>query len=323
MTKKFAVFAVLAWSALAFGPAQSQTYPTMPIRLIVPTSPGGGYDLMGRLMSEKLSAELGQPWVVDNRTGAGGLVGTQAAAVAAPDGYTLVMGGQSNIAFSPGLYEKLPYNPATDFMPVAIVCSFSYTLVARKDLPATNLKELIALARAKPDKLTIATAGPGTGQHVAAAMLAQLANVKLLEVPYKGAQPAYTDIFGGRVDLFFDNTTTVRPILEGNRLKALAVSSATRDPAVPQVPTGQEAGLTGLVLESWIGILAPAKTPKATIDRLRAATARVMQSPEMRNRVESLGFKVTTMTPSETEHFVKAEIEKWPPLLRRMGIKAD
>lgn len=323
MSKKFAIYAALAWSALAIGPALAQAYPTMPIRLIVPTAPGGGYDLMGRLLAEKLSAELGQPWVVENRTGAGALVGTQAAAAAPPDGYTLVMGGLSNIAFSPGLYEKLPYNPSTDFVPVAIVCSFSYTLVARKDLPATNLKELVELARAKPDALTIATAGPGTGQHVAAALLAQLANVKLLEVPYKGAQPAYTDLFGGRVDLFFDNTTTVRPILEGNRLKALAISSRTRDPALPQVPTGQEAGMPGLVLESWIGIFAPAKTPKAAIERLRTATARVMQSPEMRNRVESLGFKVTTMTPSETERFVKAEIEKWPPLLRRLGIKAD
>lgn len=318
------VQAALACAALVTGPAAlAQTYPTKPIRLIVPTAPGGGYDLMGRLLSEKLSAELGQPWVVENRTGAGSVIGTQAAAVATPDGYTLVMGGLANIAFSPGLYDKLPYNPSTDFVPVAVVSSFSYTLLARKDLPVTNLRELIELARAKPDGLTIATAGTGTGQHVAAAMLAQLANVKLLQVPYKGAQPAYTDLFGGRVDLFFDNTATVRPIIEGNRAKALVISSKGRDPALPNVPTGQEAGLPELVLESWIGILAPAKTPKAVIDRLRVATAQVMQAPEMRNRVESLGFRVMTMTPAETERFVKAEIEKWPPFLRRSGIKAD
>ncbi len=319
-----ATHAILACAALTSGPAAlAQSYPNKPIRLIVPTAPGGGYDIMGRLLADKLSAELGQPWVVENRVGSGSVVGTQMASVAAPDGYTLVMGGLPNIAFSPALYDKLPYNPSTDLMPVAVVSSFSYTLVARKDLPATNLREVIEMARAKPDTLSIATAGTGTGQHVAAALLAQLANVKLLQVPYKGAQPAYTDLFGGRVDLFFDNTATVRPIIESDRAKALVVSSANRDPALPNVPTGKESGQPGLVLESWIGIFAPAKTPKAMIDRLRAATDQVMQAPEMRKRVESLGFRVMTMTPAETEQFVKAEIEKWPPFLRRSGIKAD
>jgi tripartite-type tricarboxylate transporter receptor subunit TctC len=310
-------------AAFAFGPAMAQTYPAKPIRVIVPSAPGGGYDTIGRLLSDRLAAELGQPVVVENRSGSGTIVGTQAVATAPADGYTLLMGGLANIAFNPGLYDKLPYNSSTDFVPVALVGSFSYTLVGRKDLPQSTLREVIDFAKANPGKLTIATAGSGTGQHVAAALFKSLARVDILEVPYKGAQPAYIDIFGGRVDLFFDNTSTVRPFLEGGRVKAIVTSNSGRDPLVPQVPSGREAGLPGMVLESWIGLFAPAHTPKPVIEKLRAAVTQVMQTSDLRKRLETSGVRPITMTPGETERFVKAETEKWPQFLRQAGIKAE
>lgn len=317
------LLATLASAILGGAPAVAQTYPTKPIRVIVPSAPGGGYDLVGRLIADTLTAELGQALVIENRTGSGTVIGTQAAAVAPPDGYTLLIGGLANIAFNPGLYAKLPYNPTTDFVPVAMIGTFSYTLIARKDLPQSSLGDVIAFARANPGKLSIATAGTGTGQHVAAALLKKMANIDILEVPYKGAQLAYTDIFGGRVDLFFDNTATVRPFLEGGRAKPIVTSNGGRDPLLPNVPSGKEAGLPTLVLESWIGIFAPAKTPQPVVDRLRAAVSKIMHSPEVRSRLETVGVRPLTMTPGETERFVKAEIEKWPQVIRQAGIKAD
>jgi tripartite-type tricarboxylate transporter receptor subunit TctC len=313
---------LISLSALC-GASQAQTYPTKPMRLIVPTAPGGGYDFVGRLLAEKLSTELGQSMVVENRTGSGTVVGTQVAATAAPDGYTLLMGGLANIAFTPGLYDKLPHNPVTDFVPVALAGSFSYTLIARKDLPQSTLQEVIDYAKANPGKLTIATGGTGTGQHVAAALLKNLANVNILEVPYKGAQPAYTDLFGGRVDLFFDNTSTVRPFLEGDRVKAIVTSNSSRDPLLPNVPFGREAGLPSLVLESWIGIFAPSQTPAPVIDKLRSAMSKVMQQPDLRKRLEASGVRMLSMNPKDTERYVKAEAEKWPQFLRQAGIKAE
>jgi tripartite-type tricarboxylate transporter receptor subunit TctC len=319
---KVLVSAVFAATSI-MSPAMAQTYPNKALKLIVPTAPGGGYDTVGRLLSERLAAELGQAIVVENRAGSGGVIGTLAAAQAAPDGYTLVVGGLANLAFNQGLYEKLPYNAATDFVPIALVGSFSYTLVGRKDLPQSTLREVIDYARANPGKLTIATAGTGTGQHIAAALLKNLAKIDITEVPYKGAQPAYTDIFGDRVDLFFDNTATMRPFLEAGRVKAFAISSPARDPLVPQVPTVKEAGLDGLVLESWIGLFAPAKTPQPVIDKLRSALAKAVASGDLASRFGTLGIRTVSMTPKDTEAYVKAEIEKWPRFFRQASIKAE
>ena len=190
--------------------AAAQTYPAKPVRIIVPSAPGGGYDFIGRLAAEKFSQEFGQGFVVENRVGAGTLVGTQAAAAAPADGYTLLVGGLANMAFNPGLHKDLRYDPVADFTPIAMVGAFTYALVGRKDLAPSTLRQLIDYARANPGKLTIATSGIGTGQHVSAVLLKRLANIDLLQVAYKGAQPAYIDLLAGRVDLFFDNTTTAR-----------------------------------------------------------------------------------------------------------------
>jgi tripartite-type tricarboxylate transporter receptor subunit TctC len=322
LIQTFALLLALG-STLVQAQTSTSVFPNKPIKLIVPTAAGGGYDNIGRLLAEKLGSELGNSWVVENRTGAGTVVGTQAAVRATPDGYTLLVGGLANIAFNPGLYEKLPYNPTTDLIPIALVGSFSYTLVSNKDFAHSSLREVIDFAKANPGKLTVAHGGVGTGQHVAAALLKSLAKIDILEVPYKGAQAAYTDLLGGRVDLFFDNTSTVRPFVDAGRTKAVVTSSSARESLLPQVPTGQEAGLPGLVLESWIGLFAPANTPPAAIDKLRAAVSNVMQTTDIRKRLEGSGVRPLSMNAKDTEKFVKTETEKWTQFLRQAGIKAE
>jgi tripartite-type tricarboxylate transporter receptor subunit TctC len=303
--------------------AFAQTYPAKPVRVIVPSAPGGGYDFIGRLFGEKLGAELGQPFIVENRVGAGTLIGTQAAAASAPDGYTLLVGGLANMAFNPGLHQDPRYNPVTDFAAVALVGAFTYALVARKDLPQSTLREVLDFARAHPGKLTIATSGLGTGQHISAVLLKRLANVELLEIAYKGAQPAYIDLLAGRVDLFFDNTTTARPFIADARVKPIVTSGSVRDALLPHVPTGREAGVDGLVLDSWIGLFAPAKTPKPVMQRLRAATLKVMDAADTRQRFQTGGWREISMSPEETEAFVRSEAEKWPTFLKQAGIRAQ
>lgn len=310
-------------AALASPWLHAQAYPSRPVRIIVPTTPGGGYDNLGRLVAERLSPELGVGVVVENRTGGGTLVGTQVAAAAAPDGYTLVVGGLANMALNAGLYKNPQYNPATDFVPIALVASFSYCLVARRDLPQSTLPELLAYARANPGKLNMATGGTGSGQHVAAVMLRRLGNIQMMEIPYKGAQAAYTDLVGGRVDLFFDNTTTAQPLIEAGRIKAIATSGSQRDKSLAAVPTAIEAGLAGMVLESWLGIFAPARTPPAAVSRLREAMTRVVAQPDLRKRLEDGGWRMLDQDAASTEQFVRAEAERWPTFLREAGISGE
>jgi tripartite-type tricarboxylate transporter receptor subunit TctC len=312
-----------AVALFASSAALAQEYPTKTVRIIVPSAPGGGYDVIGRLLGERFSQDLGQAFVVENRPGAGTLVGTQTAAAAPPDGYTLLVGGLANMAFNAGLHKDPKYHPVNDFAPVAMVGAFTYALVARKDLPLSSLAELIEFARANPGKLTIATSGLGTGQHVSALMLKRFARIDVLEISYKGAQPAYIDLLAGRVDLFFDNTTTARPFIADGRVRPLITSGSVRDALLPQVPTAVEAGLQEFVLDSWLGLFAPAKTPGAVIERLRASTLKVVENVEVRRRLEANGWRIVSMTPEETRSFVKQEAEKWPALLRQAGIKPE
>ena len=312
--------AVLSLAACA---ALAQEYPTRTVRIVVPSAPGGGYDVIGRLLAERFSQDLGQAFVVENRPGGGTLVGTQAAAAAASDGYTLLVGGLANMAFNPGLHKEPRYNPASDFAAVAMVGAFTYALVARKDLPLPDLAQVVAYARAHPGKLTIATSGVGTGQHVSALLLKRFAGIDLLEVLYKGAQPAYIDLLAGRVDLFFDNTTTARPFIADGRVRPLVTSGSVRDALLPEVPTAAEAGLQDFVLDSWLGLFAPAKTPQAVVERLRAATLRAVENPDVRRRLEASGWRIMSMSSEETHAFVKREAEKWPAILRQAGIKPE
>jgi len=321
--KRVLIAAALALGALAAGAAPAQDYPTRPLRMIVPQPPGGGFDLVGRLVGQRLSELLGQQVVVENRTGAGTLIGTEAAAKSPADGYTLLVGGFSNIAANPGLYKQLPYDPLADFVPVGMVSGVAYALVSRKDLPQASLKEVIDFARANPRKLTYASAGVGTGQHIIAAALVHLTGVEMVHVPYRGAQAAYQDLLAGRVDLFFDNAATAKPFLDSGQVKGYAVSTAARWPALPQLPTVVETGVAKLELESWFAIFARTGTPPAILERLRVEMAKVVQTPELAERFEKGGNRMLKMTPAEAEAFVRSEVEKWPPIIRQAGITAQ
>ena len=301
--------------------ARAQEYPTRAVRIIVPSAPGGGYDVIGRLLAESYTQQFGEAFVVENRPGAGTLVGTQAVAAAPADGYTLVVGGLANMAFNPALHKDMRYDPVRDFAPVAMVGAFTYALVGRKDLPQASFRELVDYARANPGKLSIATSGIGTGQHISALLLKHYARIDLLEVTYKGAQPAYVDLLAGRVDLFFDNTTTARPFIADGRVRPYLTSGSVRDALLPDVPTAAEAGLHEFVLDSWLGLFAPAKTPAAVIERLRGATMKALENTEVRRRLEANGWRIMSMSPQDMQAFVKREAQKWPPLLRQAGIR--
>ena len=291
--------------------------------MIVPQPPGGGFDFVARALAERLGKALGQSVVVENKTGSGTLVGTEAAAQAAPDGYTLLMGSVSNIALNMGLYSKISYDSLRDFEPVGMAVSYSYTLMARKDLPFNTLQEVVAYARAHPGKLTYASAGNGSGQHVLAAALWHLAGVNLVHVPYRGAQAAYQDLLGGRVDLFFDLSSTARGQVESGRVKALAVSGAERNPMHPDVPTINESGVAQLDLESWFGYFVPSKTPADVQERLRSEMARVIASPICRRPSARPAASRCNLSTEQTRALVRRDVERWTKLVHDIGIKAD
>ena len=278
------------------------------------------------MLADKLGPLLGQSVVVENRPGAGTLVGTEAAAKAPADGYTMLLGGLSNIALNPGLYQKLPYDSLKDFAVVALPVSYSYTLVGRKDLPQSTLKDIIDFARANPDKLTYASGGNGSGQHIAPAVIAHLTGVKMVHVPYKGAQAAYQDLIAGRVDLFFDATPTARGQIDGGTVKPIAVSSKARQAVHPTLPAVAESGvaaLDGFDMQTWFGLFVPAATPPAVLGRLRTEMAKVMAMQDMIERFQKGGGTPLRMTPAETEALVKRDVERWSRVIREAGIKGD
>jgi tripartite-type tricarboxylate transporter receptor subunit TctC len=308
--------------AAACAAAEAQTYPNRPVRVIVPQPPGGGFDMVARTVSEPLALLLGQPVIVENRPGGGTLVGTEAVAKAEPDGYTLLLGASANLALNAGLYSKLPYDPRKDFVPVGLAASFSYTLVGRNDLPAGSLKELLDYARANPAKLTYASGGNGTGQHIAAAVLWHLAGVQLTHVPYKGAQAAYQDLIPGRVDLFFDNSATSRGHIDSGRVKPIAVSSPARLSFHPGVPTVRESG-PDFEMETWVGYFARAGTPASVLARLRADFDKVVAAPQTAAAFEKRGARPVRLSIQEAQALVARDIEKWTQLIRAAGISAD
>ena len=319
----------LAWIAatfvaFAFGvtaaPAQT-AYPDRPVKIIVPIGPGGSYDLVGRHLADALSKRTGQAFFVENKPGAGTVVGTLAAAQSEPDGYTLLVGGLSNIAFNSALYSNLAYNPLRDFVPVALVYRFGYVMVGRKDLPQTTLSDVIAAAKANPGSITVATAGVGTGQHLVAAAFMKAAGVKFLEVPYKGSPPAFTDLLAGRIDLFFDSIAAALPYVQSGQARGIAVLSSKRSPLAPEVPTMSEAGVPGLDVDSWLGIFAPAKIPPEIIAKLRGEIRASL--PELKERFEKSGGEVWDLPNDRLGAFVASEHANWTKLIREAGIKLD
>jgi tripartite-type tricarboxylate transporter receptor subunit TctC len=323
--RRLFIQAIPSISLLSLAPnALSQVnYPSRALRVIVPQPAGGGFDFVARLLAERLGKALDQSVIVENKPGSGTLVGTDFVAKADPDGYTLLMGSISNIALNMGMYEKLSYDSLRDFEPVGLAVSYSYTLMARKDLPFNSLKELVAFAKANPGKLTYASAGNGSGQHVLAAALWHLAGVNIVHVPYRGAQAAYQDLLGGRIDLFFDLSSTARVQVNAGSVKALAVSALERNPMHPEVGTILESGVASLDLESWFGYFVPKKTPAEIQHRLRTELEKIIAQPDLQDIFRKAGGRPLTLTADQTRALVKRDVDRWSKLVRDIGIKAE
>lgn len=314
---------VLALGLAACIGAGAQNFPSRPLRVIVPQPPGGGFDMVARTLSDPFATLLGQPVVIENRPGGGTVVGTDIVAKSDADGYTVLLGASANLVLSAGLYSKLPYDPKSDFTPVGIAATFSYTLVARNDLPFNSLKEIVEYARANPGKLTYASGGNGSGQHICAALLWHGAGASVTHVPYKGAALAYQDLIPGRVDLFFDASSTARGHVEAGRVKAIAVSSPARLAYHPAVPTVRETGVLDFEMETWVGYFVRAGTPAPVLARLRADFERVAAMPETAATLEKRGARPVRVSAAEAEALLARDIDKWVQLIRAAGIRAD
>ena len=319
MMRIFILLAAMILPALA----QAQGFPNRTLRVIVPQPPGGGFDMVARTLSDPFATLLGQPVLVENRPGGGTVVGTDIVAKSDADGYTVLLGASANLVLSAGLYSKLPYDPKSDFTPVGIAATFSYTLVARNDLPFNTLKEIVQYARANPGKLTYASGGNGSGQHICAALLWHGAGASVTHVPYKGAALAYQDLIPGRVDLFFDASSTARGHVEAGRVKAIAVSSPARLAYHPAVPTVRETGVLDFEMETWVGYFVRAGTPAPVLARLRADFERVAAMPETAAMLEKRGARPVRVSAAEAEALLARDIDKWVQLIRAAGIRAD
>jgi tripartite-type tricarboxylate transporter receptor subunit TctC len=296
-------------------------YPSRPVRFILPFPPGGPTDILGRLIAERLTAQLGQPVVIENRGGAGGNVGAEAAAKSAPDGYTIVLVAPS-LAISPTLYAKLNYDPVKDLAPISLVATVPNVVVTQAAYPAT-LREFIAAAKAKPGGMNFGSGGSGTSNHLAGELFNILTGAKLTHVPYKGVNLAMQDVIAGRIDFVVIGVPAAAPHVKSGKLRALAVIAPQRLPALPEVPTVAEAGLPGFEVTTWYGILAPAGTPRPIIARLNTELVKVMHSPEMKERLAGIGTDPVTSSPEEFAAYIKAEIGKWGDVIRKAGLKAD
>jgi tripartite-type tricarboxylate transporter receptor subunit TctC len=316
-----AVIAAVLLGMLAAQPVHAQNYPDRAVKIIVPIGPGGSYDILGRVIADQLTRRLGQTFVVENRPGAGTIVGTRSVVAAPPDGYTLLVGGLSNIVFNAGLYRNLPYDPLRDFVPVALVVNISYTLVGAPNLPYRTPAEIVAAAKASPGTIKLANAGTGTGQHVVGAAFQAITGAKMLEVPYRGSSLAFPDVLAGRVDLFFDSTPAAIPYVKSGQAKGVAVLAKHRHPDMPDVPTMTEAGVNGLEIDSWIGIFAPAGTPPAVIALLQKHIAEA--GPELRTRLAAAGGELMEVPPDRVTTMVKADYDKWIKIIKEAGITLE
>ena len=315
---RFAAFAAL----LYVGASAAQTYPNKPIRLIVPFSAGGSTDLLARTLAPKLQEALGQPVIVDNKTGASGNIATEFAAKAAPDGYTLLMGTNAN-AINHSLFTNLRFDFLRDFTPVSKVCSFLFILSVHPSVPANSVAELIALAKKRPGELTFSSAGVGTGSHLAGELFNIMADVKLLHVPYKGNAPSLTDLLGGQVSMSFINALVVLPHVKSGKLRGLAVSSAERFPLTPELPTISEAGLAGFEAVGWNGLFVPSGTPREVIQRLNEETVRILKMPEVREKLLAQGAIVEGTSAEDLAAFLRVDIERWAKTIKVSGAKAE
>ena len=315
--------AIFAVTLLALGatatPLSADDYPSRPVVLIVPQPPGGGTDIITRIIAEPLSRQFGQSFVVENKTGAGTVVGTVAAAQAAPDGYTLVTGLNANMAVNVSLFSNLAYDPIRDFTPVGMLAEFPFVLVVNTDFPAKSVKELIDMAKAKPGDINYASAGNGTGQHLSMELFKLMAGVNLTHVPYRGAAPAYTDVLSGRTPVFIDNLSSALGQIKGGKVRALGVTSTVRSPLLPDVPTIGET-IPGYQNYVWFGLWAPKKTPRPIIERLHAEIEKAVADPAVQDRIKKDAGMPMDTPLADIEPMVKAEIAKWADVVKRANI---
>ena len=301
----------------------AQEYPAKPIRLVVPFPVGGIADIYGRIVAIKLGESWGQPVVVENRTGAGGNIGADLVAKAAPDGYTIGIGSIGTHAVNPTLFSRMPYDAVNDFAPIAHLLEAEGLLVVHPSVPATTVRELIAYARANPGRLSFASAGMGTASHLAGELFKSMAKVEITHVPYKGNVPAITDLLAGQTSLIFATMPTVLPHVKAGKLRPLATIGAQRSAAAADLPTVSEAALPGFEVTNWVGFFAPAKSPAEIVQRWNAETQKIMQAPEMQARLVNEGARFIPMTPAEFGVFVKNEIAKWAPVVKASGARVD
>ena len=298
-------------------------WPSKPINYIVPFPAGGTTDTLARVIGQKLGTALGTTIVVENRAGAGGNIGSDYVAKAAPDGYTLLGGTISSHAINASLYPKLPYDPQKSFAPITLIGSNANVLVVNASSPYKNVKDLVAAAKAKPGTLAFASAGNGTSQHLSGELFKSLAGLDIVHVPYRGSAPAIQDVIGGQVPMMFDTSVVAGPFIESGKLRALAVTSGKRTSQLPNVPTMAESGVTGYDVVSWQAIFAPAGTPAPIIQRLHAEIAKIIKSPEISERLTKLGMEPSGMTPTELAAFQASEIAKWAKVIKAGNIKVD
>jgi tripartite-type tricarboxylate transporter receptor subunit TctC len=319
--KTLVALALIALAAAAPATSSAQSYPTRPLRLIIPFPPGGSNDVVGRMIAFQLSDRLGRQVVVDNQGGAGGIIGTEAAAKAAPDGYTLLLISVAH-AFGSSMY-KLPYDPIGAFAPVTILGTGPVVLAVNPKLPVKSLQELIDLAKAKPGQLNYASAGVGSFQHLSSALFKLQSGLDIVHIPFKGGGPAMMDVVAGNTEIMIGSLIQTLPQIKSGRLRALGVGSAKRVPALPELPTISEAGVPGYEATNWWGIVAPAGTPKPVIDRLHQELSVILKTAETKKRFESEGGEAVIMTPEDFGRFIVAETAKWAKVVKEAGIKPE
>ena len=303
--------------------AQAANYPAKAIRIIVPFAPGGPNDILGRIVGQKLNELWGRPVVIENRGGAGGTIGVDAGAKSAPDGYTIVMGGSSNLAVAPGLYAKLSYDPLRDLAPVINVAIVPYVLAVNPHVPARSVKELVAIARSKKGLLSYGSSGTGAMSHLAAELFKAASGADIVHVPYKGTSASVTDMIAGQIDMMFADLAAVASHAKAGKLRLLATAGTKRSAAAPELPTMAEAGVKGYAVDAWFGIVAPIATPKDIIVKLNAAIVKALSVPDVKQRFDELGYEAIADTPEQFGATIRSDIEKFSRLIKNAGIKAE
>ena len=321
MFKKALACVALAAATLC-GTAHAQTYPTKPVTIVVPFSPGGATDIMSRLLAERLNKRLGQPVVVENKPGAGTMIASDYVAKAPADGYTLLVAA-SSLGIAPSLYKKVNYDPIKDFAPVSLVASVVHVLVVHPSIPAKNVGELVTWLKANPTKANYGSVGAGTSTHLESELFNSVAGVKMAHIPYKGSAPALTDLVGGQLQVMFDAYASSGPFIKDGRVRLLAVTTAQRSKSLPDTPTVSESGLPGYEAMPWLGLVAPAGTPAPVVNRLYTELNDILKEPEVQERFRSLGLDIIGNKPEEFSAFLKKDIVKWAQVIKDSGAKVD